>query len=259
MYISLTFTIFLFRSFLHSVEHFYIKPLWPSELTTHLKQSRSSMHSKETPLTVNQSTSSTPEINLEHRKPCYNCNRSTPQNRQTQKPKGVRNHPLTISQCGFSWTTSRIHVIIDPVRHAPEAIHGRTIRITPRAGHQSLYFASSLFFFVLLDPSRQIRAKTRPFLVVNRATRPHRDRAIALLMSPPWEISKISPQRNIWRGVGGGLCTRIKHKGCRGGEGWCKRRLGCTVVHTTTYRRTLVKHMDLLQYGILGHISVPID
>lgn len=47
-------------------------------------------------------------------------------------------------------------------------------------------------FSPVISQSRQRRAKMRPFLtVVNRTSRPHWDRAIALLMSPPWEISKI--------------------------------------------------------------------
>lgn len=56
---------------------------------------------------------------------------------------------------------------------------------------------------LVISPKGESRAKTRPFVtVVNRTPRPHSDRAIALLMSPPWEISKIWPQRSIWRSWG---------------------------------------------------------
>lgn len=92
-------------------------------------------------------------------------------------------------------TSSRIHV------DGSGAIRGAETAGKRRATYGFAYL--SIFSPLVISPKGERRAKTRPFVtVVNRTPRPHPDRAIALLMSPPWEISKIWPQRSIWRSWG---------------------------------------------------------
>ena len=125
------------------------------------------------------------------------------QSSQTPRASLTIRYPVNDPRRGF-------RVVMDSEQRAPEAGKGGG------GGRPSTYdmctdyriHNASVFFFII-SPNRQRRAKMRPFLtVVNQTTKPHWEQAIALLMSPPWEISKISPQRSIWRSWG--VRSRIK-------------------------------------------------
>lgn len=117
--------------------------------------------------------------------------------RRAKRPAPLSLLPALANTIRFSGltTSSRIHV------DGSGAIRGAETAGKRRATYDFAYL--SIFSPLVISPKGERRAKTRPFVtVVNRTPRPHPDRAIALLMSPPWEISKIWPQRSIWRSWG---------------------------------------------------------
>lgn len=71
-----------------------------------------------------------------------------------------------------------------------------TLRCTCVSGAR--FYASILSLFFLITSSWLTQDSTQEtaiaVTVVSRTSGPHRDRVIAPLMSPPWEISKIRPQ-----------------------------------------------------------------